>query len=393
MLIHVALISDQTIPNLIPALMERPDRVYLVATDAMLRKGMQQRLEVILDKHGIRTETVIGAPDAGLATIIEFAGQVITRIQQSDPAAQIVLNATGGKKLMALGFVEVFRHHATRIVYTDTEHRQIECLPAGGKASADPIPMRDVLNVETYLAAQGFGIECARSDDAKWCAEADTRRAACEFLAERIAERDVQNLIGALNALAQQALDKKRLVLVEARQTLSDDPRDPWPEILGRLQNFGLLRSHGGNIEFTNVSSARFLNGDWLEEYAWHVAGDAKPFDVRVGVKGQWNDARSARNEFDVLATHVNELLFIECKTLRHGREEAKDADLLYKADSLGHDVRGLFGTTWLITARAPESEMRGRARQQGVTLLGPAEIAGLGGQIRNWMAGVVRRR
>jgi len=43
-----------------------------------------------------------------LATILEFAGRVITRIQQSDPTAQIVLNATGGKKLMALGFVEVF---------------------------------------------------------------------------------------------------------------------------------------------------------------------------------------------------------------------------------------------------------------------------------------------
>jgi len=42
----------------------------------------------------------------------------------------------------------------------------------------------------------------------------------------------------------------------------------------------------------------------------------------------------------------MNELLFLECKTLRHGREGAKDADLLYKADSLGHDVRGLFGTT-----------------------------------------------
>ena len=94
MLIHVALISDQTIPNLIPALMERPDRVYLIATGAMQRKGMQGRLAGILEKQGIRTETVTGAPDAGLATILEFAGRVITRIQQSDPTAQIVLNAT-----------------------------------------------------------------------------------------------------------------------------------------------------------------------------------------------------------------------------------------------------------------------------------------------------------
>lgn len=393
MLIHVALISDQTIPNLIPALMERPDRVYLVATDAMQRKGMQRRLEDILDKRGIRTETVTGAPDAHLATILEFAGRVVTRIQQSDPTAQIVLNATGGKKLMALGFVEVFRHHTARIVYTDTEHRRIECLPATGETLAeDPVPMRDVLDVETYLAAQGFGIERARSDDAEWRAAANTRRPACEFLAAKVRDRSAQNLIGALNALAHQSLDRDRN-LIKPEQTLDDDPHAPWPEILDRLQEFGLLRSQGRSIEFANEASARFLNGDWLEEYAWHMVGDAKPFDARVGVKGQWNDARSARNEFDVLATHVNELLFIECKTLRHGREEAKDADLLYKADSLGQDVRGLFGTTWLITARAPESEMRGRAHQQGVTLLGPADIAGLGGRIRNWMAGEAQRR
>jgi len=39
---------------------------------------MPRRLEGILDKHGIRTETVTGVPDAGLATILEFAGRVIT---------------------------------------------------------------------------------------------------------------------------------------------------------------------------------------------------------------------------------------------------------------------------------------------------------------------------
>ena len=108
MLILVALVSDQSILNLIPALMERADRVYLVATDATQRKGMPRRLEGILDKYGIRTETVTDNLDAGLAMILEFAGRVITRIQQSDPTAQIVQNATGGKKLMALGFVEVF---------------------------------------------------------------------------------------------------------------------------------------------------------------------------------------------------------------------------------------------------------------------------------------------
>lgn len=386
MLIHVCLVSDQTLANLIPALMDRPDKVCLVATDSMLRKGLPRRLSAILERKGIRTETIEGAPDAGIGAILEFAGRAAARITQREPSARLVLNATGGTKLMALGFTEALRNRAERIIYTDTSHRRIECLPAAGGALGDTLPMRDVLDVNTYLSAQGFDIERSRSDEESWLRTARVRRAVCEYLAVRLADRDVQNLVGALNGLAHQALDEDGR-LVAPRQELEDEPRSPWPEILRRLQDFGLVRFQGRTIEFLDVSGARFLHGDWLEEYAWHVVADAKPFDVRLGVEGRWSDARSARNEFDVLATHMNELLFVECKTLRHGREDARDADLLYKVDSLGQDVRGLFGTTWLVTARTPAPEMIGRAHQQGVTLLGPAEVARLAGHVRNWMS------
>ena len=82
----------------------------------------------------------------------------------------------------------------------------------------------------------------------------------------------------------------------------------------------------------------------------------------------------------------MNELLFIECKTLKHGEEDAKDADLLYKADSLGQDVRGVFGTTWILSAREPTRFMMERAKQQRLRLFGPADIVALRGHVRNWL-------
>lgn len=51
MLIHVVLVSDQGIPNLVPALMEKPGKVYLVATDAMRQKGLLPGFDVYMGRR------------------------------------------------------------------------------------------------------------------------------------------------------------------------------------------------------------------------------------------------------------------------------------------------------------------------------------------------------
>lgn len=116
MLIHIMLVSGQTIPNLVPALMERPAKTYLVATEGMQRNGLAQRLGRILDTKGIAWAMIDGAPDAGYTSILAYAGSVAARIEREHPSAAIVLNATGGTKLMALGFVEILRARRARVI-------------------------------------------------------------------------------------------------------------------------------------------------------------------------------------------------------------------------------------------------------------------------------------
>lgn len=385
MRIQVAIVSDQLLPNLIPALMQRPDKIHLACSGPMCERALDRRLARLLRREAIDVEIVPGVPDAGIAEILRFAFDLAQRIADEHPDAEIVFNATGGTKLMTLAFVEAFRALGARILYTDTAHRRIEWLPEGPDAEPQTDDMKDVLDVPRYLDAQGFRFSGAVSDDPDWRERAAARKAACKYLG-RQAER-IQDFIGAINGLADQALDGGE-ALVEPRQVFNGVPWGKWQETLGELTRHGLLRWRDGSadIEFVDDESARFLHGGWLEEYAWHVLKDDGAFDVRLGVRGRWDTGDRAENEFDVLATQANQLLFIECKTLRH--LERNDNTLAYKVDSLGTDARGLFGATWILAAREPSTVLHERARQARFRVLGPGELPRLREHVLAWMRG-----
>jgi hypothetical protein len=390
--IHVAIVSDQTLANLIPILMERPHRVYLVCSDEMKSRGLDGRLGKLLAGEGIGVETKTGAPNAGLKSIHDYARSLADQIQQAHPGAEIVLNATGGTKLMSLGFVEVFRDVARQIIYTDTSHRRIEIFPDGSGVAVPPVEMRHVLNVPLYLAAQRFHYLGARSDDEAWCEQVACRRAICSHLGRHAGTTQVQDFIGAINGLANSALGKdvaaNQEVLREPNQSFKRIPIGSWATALALMNVAGLVEWRRGErqIRFKDVASARFLRGGWLEEYAWHLVRKAGIWDVRCGVEVAADDAPQARNEFDVLACHGNELLVMECKTLRV--HEENDSQIAYKIDSLGQQARGLFGETWLLSAREPNDTLLERARRARIRIIGPAALARLSAAVRDWMQG-----
>jgi hypothetical protein len=127
------------------------------------------------------------------------------------------------------------------------------------------------------------------------------------------------------------------------------------------------------------------LKGGWLEEYAWHVVRDERPYDCRINVRGNWATGQQAFNEFDVLASHRNQLLFIECKTLSY-TQGGEDSELIYKIDSLSSDARGLYGQSWLLSAREPSQTITDRALLANLRVLGPEELPKLRDHVRKWM-------
>lgn len=384
--IHVCLVSDQVLANLIPVLMERPDKVVLACSADMARKKLDKRLKKLLECESIAVEIHSDAPDAGLTQIQEFALELAGKLEAEHPDANLVLNATGGTKLMALGFVEVFRGIAQQIIYTDTAHRRIEALPDTKGHAGTPLPMNNVLDVAQYLAAQGINSGRAISDDPGWRARAAYRKAAAKYLGRNAEKLD--SFIGNLNRLANDAFNKTDRLL-GPRQNFGSPPRGVWVEALRLLADAGLLGWNSGDSEIVFIDEERtqFLRGGWLEEFAWHTLADEKVFDARLGVEVSGDGTSDTKNEFDVLATHANQLLFIECKTLRFNPNE-NDNELAYKLDSLGKAARGLFGETWLLSARAPTPMLLERLRGARIRLIGPVELPGLREIVQRWMRG-----
>lgn len=386
--VHIALVSDQVLPTLIPALSQRPDLVVLACSEAMKAKGLDRFLAAQLSRHGIASDVRHGVPEVGLRNISAFAIDLLIDLQEKLPGdLRLTLNATGGTKLMAMAFIEELRADVDAIVYTDTAHRRLEVLYERDAKEPAAIPLDDVLKVHDYLSAQGFKAMPAAAPDEEAAQRVTRRKAAAKYLGTHADA--LGDFIQKMNGCMSRALDEDDQTVINPHIQFDHVSRR-WAEALDQLAKAGVIEWAGGDsTEFTLMSAeaGRFIKGGWLEEYAWHVVRDERVFDCRLNVKGHWSAGAETPNEFDVLACHANQLLFVECKTLAFtkGRE---DNDLAYKIDSLGKQASGLFGRTWLLSARQPSEILIERARQARFDIVGPAELKDLRSRVRKWMAG-----
>lgn len=387
MKIHIAIVSEQILANLIPALMDRPDKVLLVASDDMKRRKLDTHLARLLERDGISIERHDNAPDVGMKQIHEYAIRLRDDLVDRHADSEIVLNATGGTKPMSFGFVEVFRGIAGRIIYTDTRHRKIESLPNADATIVDAEPMRDVLDVQRYLRAQGLATSRAASDSPEFCERMQARKAAAKYLAKNAV--DLGSFLRNMNALADNALARDgQLVHPIQRLHYPPHPRSAWALALHELTKAKCIgwKEGDSDVIFIDAEGTQFVRGGWLEEYAFHIVRDAKPFDAKMGVEVLIDGSDGVRNEFDVLACHGNQLLFVECKTLKF-EEGRNDNDLAYKLKSLGETARGLFGETWLLSAQSPTPTLEKRASQGRIRLFGPADLPKLREAVQQWMS------
>ncbi|MDX9716204.1 MAG: CRISPR-associated protein Csx16 [Thauera sp.] len=395
--VMVCIASGQPQANLFPMLMRDPVAVYVVTTtDARAIKTAQRMAEIVgfLERSCFIESN---APSAPLADVEAYADALIARIRANHPGANIVLNATGGTKLMSVGFSNRIGP-VGKVIYCDTENERIEyVLPE--RHAPDPMPP-DLLTLDHFLLVQGVKKLRADSDDPAWMARARARRP----LSRELARCKADYLFGLINMLASRAAPKvrngKQVQDFEPVQRMDRPLSDKRAEaVFDSIAKQGLwTREDKQKVRFASEDAVRYLMGGWLEEFA---AIEMAELCQRAGIPdGHWAAGVEVRpvsaegtqdkpfNELDLVVVWRNRLLVVECKTGTQAGDSNESMNIINKLEAIRYYLGGPFSSTWLASARPvkPDTVAYERCLHFNVDLVPATRLSEIGGFIAGWM-------
>lgn len=368
---HLILVSAQPIPNITPMLDDvvKPKKVIMLVSPDMRERA--RALENIFKSRGIGVEShAIADPwDA------EQVSDTVLDILCHYPDGGIALNATGGTKLMSIAACEAFRSASAPVYYVHPRHDRLLWL----SPKQPPHELADRLKLKDYLMAYG-------ADQVDIPAETQSVPPAIQELTRQLLvgiDRYADEL-GTLNYLAYQA-DNPRL---NARIDHVRQTRPVLWELLELFENAGICRLEHRLISFSDPQARFIANGGWLEMHAYAACFQLKQKcgvqDVACNITIQRHPAGkiAVKNEIDVGLIHANRLHLIECKT----KHFEKDADMLYKLDSLRDLMGGLEGRAMLVSFNNLDKASRARARELNIALCCHSDLKHLQQHLANWL-------
>lgn len=377
MSLQVCLVSEQLQPNALGILHQRPRKVICICTQAMGANGVEARLREFLAEEGIAYESRSCPDETDIEGLREAAMELAAELEGQGEA---VINLTGGTKLMALAFFELFGGEGFQRIYVDTRRNRV--LHLGPQPRIEPL--RSLLNVKRVLKLQGGRIDRTAAPLGA------AYREAAEFLTQLagLGERAGPVYAG-LHAVARQAMDASGRKLLKPNQRFDHAPDARIVEALEALHGHDLRwDSASRGVHFQSIEAARFLNGGWLEKRIEDAAHAAGLHDAAAGVEVLWSGlaaGQPARNEFDLLVTYRNHALVIEAKASLDVENASKGSGFVHKLVALSETAAGHFAERWLVTAQPVEPQVRKLAQSLRVVLVAGNDLAGLQRRFASW--------
>lgn len=361
---HIVLVSEQLAPAWIPAVLpgQEVESIQAIVTPAMLSRSaiLQKAWEARGGKYRVWP----------LAGIEQWQiHEVLEAIRSAYPGAELVLNITGGTKLMAIAAYEWAYSSDVPGVYADTETLRLVWLKSGSWVNE---PMPALLDVQTLLALNDYALE-------------DLRRAETPALM-RTAHQGILALLQTAEGVA--AVGALNEHAVTADQKLVSDRTKFFPQfnrLLEICSRAGKLMFDNRRIIFSGDPERRWCNGLWLEEYVasvlWQLAAEKRIQSWATSVHAVRDEVV---NELDALFTSGNRLFTIECKT---GRMDAKGpvTAMLYKADSLQGRLGGIFAKSMICSVKPLSADGMRRAEKHEVRVITGGALKNLKKHLVKW--------
>lgn len=381
--IHVCLVSEQTIPNILGIYHFRPDMIIFFTTPKMEE---QKRTDAILNTLKLyrldyteRNEKVIVDQDCLDDCELKFSD--VAGKYRND---EVVVNLTGGTKIMVLGAYNIFKSSAKRMVYTPIPKNEFITVHPKDDSCRKPLAYNLKLSVEAYVTA--YGVKVKKPEKIELLKSgAASNKDLCKWMA--LNYKAIEDLLFEFyKNLHKHRSDK------DFRLKMEYSPRKE--EERKFLDRLGMTMANGKIEKTLSKKEIRFLTGDWLSDYCFNEIAELAVDDCVTGI--ELTSPKGVDNEFDVMFTKDNALYIVECKSLQPGKEE-KYQDFLYKISALQQDFGLRVDGFMISTARkilSDKNEIYGhilkRADHCKTKVMHPDEIANVGMFIKNHVKGLI---
>ncbi len=357
--VYICLVSDQPIPNMIPAFMDsyRPNKIILIKT---VDKSIQsKRLCEIFSKYGIDVSEELTEP-----MDYKNTSEVIERIKAVYKDDELILNITGGTKMMSIGAFEAFvrdRNNNQKIIYVDTFNRVVkEIFPISRN-----IDFNNSITIEDYLISYGYKIKSFSDPN---------------FYDYRL-PNDLNNCTVELVEFSSYL---GRLINESVKSSLHIKvPRDimksqSFIKVLKLFERYSFVDVCDNDVNFVKTENFRFITGGWLEFYVYNKIKRLlnNENNLRLGAIICKDEIE---NEIDIIFTYMNQLYLVECKSGKWDKN-------IYKMDSLIRNTGGSFGKGMLVVLDEITSNMKRRIRNSDIVLVDRNNIKNLSEIIKNWI-------
>jgi hypothetical protein len=366
MKIQILLISVQPIPNLVSLKVKElvPDLVILVVSKDM--KLQEERFKKVLQAWNIKTVLSIEIEP------LDFNSSKITFLELLNQYSkdELILNITGGTKILTLAAYEVFFRFA-KVIYVDTSESKIKII-----TSNESIPFDNWIDVKSYLLS--YGQECIGDKSKEFIQKSNLYKFFLMDLIKDVCSNENFPLgISNLNYYATKAQYKN-----DYNQIIDSDHLEGLYEILNVFKKHKFLEFDDKSINF-NIELISFVKGGWLEAYVYYILSNISGINLLSDAKININNRESyTKNEYDAVFTLNNKLFLIECKTTSNKFDQV--TDYLYKLNSLKTFAGGTFAKALLICTSEITKSSLDRANYYNISTT--SDLRNLKQEILNWI-------
>lgn len=315
----ISLISDQQIQNLLLIKELNPDRNIFITTTRMESNNQSDKLINTLNLKNVEKVLVSSEDYDGIKN-------ALSQVKFNDNE-EVILNLTGGTKIMALAVYDFVRDEISGSVYY---------LPIGSNEFKKIYPNRGekTIRIEKNITLEEYLFAYSYSDKSfkpyTYGGVLKDKDLAFKMLDNFLKDKFKVDILNKLRDCRNKGIN------------IDDEIREFLNTIEYKPENDNKLSKY----------EIRYITGSWFEEYVYFTIKESLKLSddyIKIGINSS-NKGDLVQNEFDIMVCYNNKLYIFECKTLlKENRPLDLFNDTIYKSSALLRD-KGLSAESYLVT-------------------------------------------